>query len=108
LVEGQLGKLLMQAQKLQADMARVQEQLKEQKVEAVAEGGAIKIVANGQQEITDVYLDSGFVHPANTRALQLIIRAAVNNALNMSRELAKNEMMKATGGLNLSNFTGLL
>jgi len=107
LAEGQLGKLLLQAQKLQADMARVQEQLKQQTVQAVAEGGAIKITANGQQEITDVYLDSGFVHPANTKALQQILRAAVNNALNKSREMAKNEMMKATGGLNLSNLTGL-
>lgn len=107
MVEGQLGKLLLQAQKLQADMARVQEQLRRQKVEAVAEGGAIKVTANGQQEITDIYLDPGFVHPANAKGLQQILRTAVNNALIKSRELAKNEMMKATGGLNLSNLTGL-
>ncbi len=107
MVEGQLGKLLLQAQKLQADMARVQEQLKQLTVEATAEGGSIKVTANGQQEITDVYLDSGFVHPANTRALQKIIHTAVNDALNKSRELAKSEMMKATGGFNLSNLTGL-
>lgn len=107
MAEGQLGKLLLQAQKLQADMARVQEQLKQKKVEAVAEGGAIRITANGQQEITDIYLDSQYIHPANSKALQKFILAAVNDALNKSRELAKKEMMQATGGLNLSSLTGL-
>lgn len=107
MAEGQLGKLLLQAQKLQADMARVQEQLKQVKVEAVAEGGAIKVTANGQQEITNIYLDAQFIHPANTKALQKTILASVNEVLNKSRELAKKEMMQATGGLNLSNLTGL-
>ena len=107
MVEGQLGKLLLQAQKLQSDMARVQEQLRNQKVEVTAEDGAIKIVANGQQDILEVFLDSGFIHPANSRALQKILRDAINAALNKSRELAKSEMMKVTGGLNLSNLTGL-
>ena len=105
--DGQLGKLLQQAQQLQANMAKAQEGLKNMRVEAVVDGGSVKVVANGRQEIIDIVLDPGIIHPANSKILQQLLSKAVNQALEKSRGLASQEISKATGGLALPNMPGL-
>ena len=107
MLEGQLGKLLQQAQKIQADMARAQEALKNMRVEAVVDAGSVKVVADGRQNIVDIILDPGLIHPANARAIQKLLVEAVNKALEKSKNLAGQEMSKATGGLNVSDIPGL-
>jgi len=107
LLEGQLGKLLQQAQKLQEDMMRVRDQLKNMRVEADVDAGSVKVIANGRQEIIDIILDPGIIHPANSRVIQELLVSAVNKAIEKSKKLATQEMNKVTGGLNIPNIPGL-
>jgi len=107
LLEGQLGKLLQQAQKLQEDMTRVRDQLKNMRVEAVVDAGSVKVIANGRQEIIDIILDPGLIHPANSRVIQELLVNAVNQALEKSKKLANQELNKVTGGINIPNIPGL-
>jgi DNA-binding YbaB/EbfC family protein len=107
LLDGQLGKLLQQAQKLQSDMMKAQEELKNLRVEEVVDAGSVKVVANGRQEIIAIVLDPGIIHPANSGVLQELLVSAVNKALTKSRKVAEQEMNKITGGLNIPNLPGL-
>ena len=105
-MDDQLGKLLQQAQKLQTDMTNAQEELKNMRVESVVDAGSVKVVANGRQEIIDIVVDSAIIHPANAQVLQELLMSAVNTALQKSRQLAKEEMNRVTGGLNVPNIPG--
>lgn len=107
MLDGQLGKLLQQAQKLQSDMLKAQEELKNLRVEEVVDAGSVKVVANGRQEIIDIVLDPGIIHPANASVIQQLLLSAVNKALTKSKKLADQEMSKVTGGLNIPNLPGL-
>lgn len=107
MLDGQLGKLLQQAQTIQENMARTQEELKNMRVEAVVDSGSVKVIANGRQEVIDIVLDPGIIHPANSKMLQDLMISAVNKALHKSKELANQELSKATGGLSLSGIPGL-
>lgn len=105
--EEQLGRLLQQAMKLQQDMSRAREELRDKRVEAVVDAGSVKVTANGMQEIIDIVLDPGIIHPANARIIQELLVKAVNKALDSSRNLANQEMNRVTGGLNIPNFPGM-
>jgi len=93
--------MMKQVQKLQADMARLQEELGERTVEASAGGGAVKVTANGKQEIVSVTIQPEAVDPQDVEMLQDLVLAAVNEALRQSREMAAREMAKLTGGLSV-------
>jgi len=106
--DGQLGKLLQQAQKLQEDMQKAQAELKNKRVEAVVDAGSVKVVANGRQEIIDIVMDPGIIHPANSKVLRELLLDAVNKALEKSRQLANSEMSRVTGGLKIPNIPGMM
>ena len=93
--------LMKQAQKMQAEMARVQEALASKTVEATAGGGAIKIVANGHKEIQEVVIDPEVVDADDVEMLQDLILVAVNEALRKADEMASSDMGKLTGGMKL-------
>lgn len=101
-----LGDLMRQAQKLQTQMAKLQEDLALRTVEGTAGGGMITVVANGKQEITSVKIDREVVDPQDVEMLQDLVMAAVNDALKKAQEMASSEMGKLTGGLAL-NIPGL-
>jgi len=105
--DGQLGKLLQQAQQMQENIAKAQKELKNMRVEAVVDAGSIKVVANGRQEILDIVIDPGIIHPANAKVIQEYLVSVINKALDKSRTLARQQMSKATGGLNISDIPGL-
>lgn len=98
---GNMAKMMKQVQKMQADMAKLQEELGEQTVESSSGGGVVKVVANGKQEIVSVEIKPEAVDPEDVEMLQDLILTAVNDALNQSREMVAGEMNKITGGLNL-------
>ncbi|WP_418790450.1 YbaB/EbfC family nucleoid-associated protein [Phosphitispora sp. TUW77] len=106
MLDDQMGKLLQQAQKLQSDMAKVQAELKNMRVEAVVDSGSVKVSANGRQEIINIVVDSSIIHPANADVLQELLVNAVNLAMEKSRKLAMQEMNKVTGGMNIPNIPG--
>jgi len=96
-----MGNMLKEAQRLQARMLKLQDELAERNVESAAGGGMIKVVANGRQEILSIRIEKEVVNPDDVDMLQDLLIAAVNDALAKSREMVSSEMGKLTGGLNL-------
>lgn len=97
-----LQKMMKQVQKMQADMARVQEDLKNMVVEGSAGGGAVKVEVNGAQQVQKITINPEVVDANDVSMLEDLVLAAVNEALRRSSELAQSEMAKVTGGLNLN------
>ena len=98
-------KILKQAQKMQADMARIQEELAKERIEGMAGGGMVKATVNGQGDILSVHLEKEVVNPEDTEMLEDLIVAAVNDAVRKSREVAGERMSGVTGGMG---FPGLM
>jgi DNA-binding YbaB/EbfC family protein len=96
-----MQKMMKQVQKMQADMARVQDELAEMTVTGTAGGGVVKVTANGQQEVKSIEFDPSVVNPEDLDMLEDLIVAAVNEALRNSQNLASQEMAKITGGVNI-------
>ena len=93
--------MMKQAQKLQAQMLRLQEEMAEKTVETTAGGGMIKVIANGRQQILSIQIEKEVVDPDDVEMLQDLMLAAVNDALQKSQEMVSAEMNKLTGGLNI-------
>jgi len=96
-----MGNMMKQAQKLQAKMLKMQEELADKTVEATAGGGMIKAVASGKQQILSIQIEKEVVDPDDVEMLQDLILAAVNDALAKSQEMVSGEMSKLTGGLKI-------
>ena len=96
-----MGDMMKQAQKLQARMLKMQEELGEKTVESAVGGGMIKVVANGRQQVVSIRIEKEVVNPEDVEMLQDLVRAAVNDALAKSQEMVSSEMGKLTGGLKL-------
>jgi nucleoid-associated protein EbfC len=96
-----LGKMMKQAQQLQAKMLKLQEELADKTVETSAGGGMVKVVANGRQQLVSIQIEKEVVDPEDVEMLQDLILAAANDALTKAQEMAAEEMNKLTGGLNL-------
>ena len=92
-------KMMQQVQKMQTRMAKVQAELENEQLEATAGGGAVKAVANGQQKLLSVTIDPELA--GDLDMLQDLVVAAINEALENSRELAANRMQEVTAGLGL-------
>ena len=96
-----MGDMMKQAQKLQAKMIKLQEELADKTVETSAGGGMVKVVANGKQQIISINIEKEVVDPEDVEMLQDLILAAVNDALAKSQEMVSGEMGKLTGGLKI-------
>jgi len=93
--------LQQQVMQLQEQMLEAQEALKDEQVTATSGGGMVTVVANGHQEILSIAIDPEVVDPDDVEILQDMVLAAVNEALERSRELATERMGALTGGLNI-------
>lgn len=102
-----LGDIMRQAQRLQSEMARVQEEAKTKTVEASAGGGMITAVANGAGEIVSIRIEREVVNPDDIEMLQDLIVAACNEALKRAQEMVQAEMSRLTGGLQIPGMGGL-
>jgi len=96
-----MGNMMKQAQKLQAKMTKMQEELADRTVEASAGGGMVRATANGRQQILAIVIEREVVDPEDVEMLQDLVMAAVNDALTKSQEMVAAEMGKLTGGLNI-------
>ncbi len=96
-----IGNMMKQAQKLQAGMVKLQEELALRTVEATSGGGMIKVQANGKQQIVTIQIEKEVVDPDDVEMLQDLIIAAVNDALSKSQEMVSQEMSKLTGGISI-------
>ncbi len=96
-----MGNVMKQAQKLQAKMQRLQEEMAEKTIETTSGGGMVKIVASGKQQVVSIQIEKEVVDPDDVEMLEDLILAAVNDALLKSQEMVTQEMSKLTGGLNI-------
>lgn len=94
-----IGKLMKQAQEMQARMAKLQEELALKEVEASSGGGMVTVKMNGQQEVLAIKIDPEVFKEGDQEMLEDLVLAAVNEARRRSLDLAKEEMSKLTGGL---------
>jgi DNA-binding YbaB/EbfC family protein len=92
-----LSKMLEQAQKMQEEMAAAQDKLKEEKVEASAGGGMVKVVATGEGLVESIAVDPDAVDPEDVELLQDMILAAVNEALRQANALRDKAMSAGAG-----------
>lgn len=100
-MNGNMQKMMKQAQQLQKKMLEAQEALAEERVEGSAGGGMIKVVADGQQNVLEVAINPEAVDPEDVEMLQDLVLAAVSDALKKSRELADEKMGAFTKGMKL-------
>jgi DNA-binding YbaB/EbfC family protein len=92
-------KMLRQVQQMQDRMTKVQSELETKTVEATAGGGAVRVVATGTQKIVSVTIDPEAA--SDTEMLQDLVVAAVNEAMEKSKQLAAEKMQAVASGLGL-------
>ncbi len=97
--------MMQQAQKLQAQLAKAQEELGNMTVEASSGGGAVTVVMNGQQKIQSVKISPEVVNPEDVEMLEDMVLAAVSEALTKSQEAAAGHLGGLTGGLKIPGLT---
>ncbi|MAJ43439.1 MAG: YbaB/EbfC family nucleoid-associated protein [Candidatus Marinimicrobia bacterium] len=100
--KGGMGKMMKQAQELQAKMAKAQGELGDIHVEANSGGGMVKVSANGNKEITSVKINPEVLEE-DIDLLEDLVLAATNQALIKASEAAEDKMQSITGGL-MGNF----
>ena len=91
--------LMKQAQKMQRDMERVKESMHDIIVEAESAGGAVKVKANCDKQITELIIDSSIVDPDDVETLQDCIIVAVNEVMEKAEDRYNSEMSRVTGGI---------
>jgi DNA-binding YbaB/EbfC family protein len=94
-----MGALLKQAQQMQAEMMKAQEQLKDETVDASAGGGMVKVVMGGDLTLREIKIDPEAIDPDDAEMLADMVQAAVNEAIRAAQELASSKMGGITGGL---------
>lgn len=100
-----MGNMLKQAQKLQAKIFKLQEEMADRTVETSVGGGMVTVVANGKQEVVSIKVDPEVVDPDDVSMLEDLIVAGVNDALKKAQEMVSQEMTKLTGGFNIPGLT---
>ena len=93
--------MMKQAQKMQQEMLKMQEELESREFTASAGGGVVKAVVSGKKELLRLEIDPEAVNPEEVEMLQDMVVAAVNEALRAAEAQASANMSKLTGGLNL-------
>ena len=94
-------KMIKQAQKMQQDMLKMQEEMESREYDATAGGGMVKAVVNGKHELLSLTINPEAVDPEDVEMLQDMVLAAVNEAMRKAEAEAAQNMSKLTGGLNL-------
>ena len=93
--------MIKQAQKMQQDMQKMQEELENKEYTAQAGGGVVSATVSGKHELKSLAIDPEAVDPEDVEMLQDMIVAAVNEAMRAADSDASSTMSKLTGGLNL-------
>jgi len=94
-------KILEQAQQMQSQLEKIQTELEGMSVTATSGGGMVTVEADGKGQITRVRIDPSVVSSADVEMLEDLVLVAVRDAQQKAADLAKREMSKLTGGLNL-------
>ena len=98
---GNMQSMLRQAQKMQEDMAKLQEELDAREYTARSGGGAVTAVVDGKHRLKTLEIQPEVVDPEDTEMIADLVIAAVNEAVRQAAETSEAEMSKVTGGMNL-------
>ncbi|MDU7905221.1 MAG: YbaB/EbfC family nucleoid-associated protein, partial [Peptostreptococcaceae bacterium] len=90
-----------QAQKMQSDMQKMQEELESKELETSVGGGAVTVKVNGKKEVVDIQIKPEVVDPDDIEMLQDLVLSAVNEALRSVDDMQSSQMNKLTGGMNI-------
>ncbi|MGD8412923.1 MAG: YbaB/EbfC family nucleoid-associated protein [Candidatus Latescibacterota bacterium] len=96
-----IGKLMKQAQQMQAKMAELQEELAKTEFEVSSGGGMVTVRMNGQQEVLAVKIEDEVFQDGDKEMLEDLIVAAINEARQKAADMAKEQMSGLTGGMNI-------
>ena len=99
-MKGAMGNLMKQAQKMQEDMQKAQEEVANMEVEGQAGGGMVKVVMNGRHELRKVTLDDSLMQD-DKEMVEDLLAAAVNDAVRRVEQQTQEKMAGVTAGLNL-------
>lgn len=93
--------MMKKVQKMQQEMLKLQEDLKNRTVEATAGGGAVTVVVTGRKTIEKITIAPSAVDPDDVEMLEDLVTTAVNEAMRKVEEMTEREMGKLTGGMKL-------
>ena len=96
-----MQQMVAQAQKMQQDMAKAQENLKDEEVTATVGGGTVTVIATADKMIKSITIKPEVVDADDVEMLQDLVLAAVNEALNLAENKSREIMGKVTGGVNV-------
>lgn len=99
--------MIKQAQKMQQDMLKMQEEMENKEYDATVGGGMVKAVVNGKHTLVSIEINPEAVDPEDVEMLQDLVVAAVNEAMRKAEADASAGMSKLTSGLNLGGLGGL-
>ena len=99
----QMKQMMKQVQQMQADMAKAQEELKDEVVDASAGGGMVKVKVSGDLVVQEIVIDPDAVDPEDVEMLQDMVLAAVNEGLRAAQELQQSKLGGLTGGMDLGS-----
>ncbi len=98
---GNMANIVKQAQAMQAQMAKLQEEAANKTVTGSAGGGMVTVTANGAMELVGVVIDPEAVKGGDADMLQDLVMAASNDALRKARQMMADQMKAVTGGMNM-------
>ncbi|MCE5197484.1 MAG: YbaB/EbfC family nucleoid-associated protein [Armatimonadota bacterium] len=96
-----MGNMMKQVQKMVEDQQKMEQELRELRLEATSGGGMVKAVANGAGEILEITIDPQVVDPEDVEMLQDLIVSAVREAIEKGVETREARVKELTGGLNI-------
>lgn len=96
-----MKKMMKQAQKMQLELAKAQEEIKDLSFEATAGGGMVKVVVLGDMTVQSISIDKEAVDPDDVEMLEDMVCAAVNEALRGMNEMSATRLNSVTGGMNI-------
>ncbi len=99
-MKGGLGNMMKQAQKMQADMQKAQEEIANMEVEGQSGGGMVKVLMNGRHEVRRVELDQSLMED-DKEMIEDLLAAAVNDAVRRIEQQSTDKMSGVTAGMNL-------
>jgi nucleoid-associated protein EbfC len=102
-----MQQMMKQVQKMQADMMKAQESLKDDRIDASAGGGMVKVVITGDLVLQSIEIDPGAVDPEDVEMLQDMVLAATNEAIRAAQEHAAAKMGGLAGGLGGLGLPGM-
>lgn len=100
-MKGGMNSIVRQAQKMQSQIQKIQDEIGKKKVEAATGGGMVTAVVNGNSELVSIKINPEVVDPDDVEILEEMVAGAVRQAMETASEMMNTEIEKVTGGLNI-------